>query len=87
VYATHRFLRDKRWLLDGEGSFFDCGAIRDSVGYRDVTQSSDPEVRAARKRFDQLLAKLPGPPEDMRRRWEEMIASQPDRVWRPPNRK
>lgn len=62
--AYDRILRDRRWLLEGDGRFFDCGESRDGSGYKDVTKSTDPEVAAARKRFDALLARLPGPPVD-----------------------
>ncbi|NOR15271.1 MAG: sulfatase-like hydrolase/transferase [Candidatus Aminicenantes bacterium] len=56
-----RLLRDKRWLLDGNGRFFDCGNNRNGDGYRDVTDSEDSEVEAARKRFRKILTTLPGP--------------------------
>jgi arylsulfatase A-like enzyme len=63
--ADSRMLRDKRWLLEGDGTFYDCGDSRDGTGYKDVTDSDDPEVVAARKRFDEILADLPAPgPED-----------------------
>ena len=63
---NERVLRDKRWLLEGDGRFFDCGDRRDGVGYRDVTHSTEPEVVAARQRFDAILKDLPAPPaEDM----------------------
>jgi arylsulfatase A len=62
--AYERMLRDKRWLLEGDGRFYDCGDRRDGTGYKDVTQSADPEVVAARKRFDAILAKLPAPPKE-----------------------
>ncbi|MBI2441445.1 MAG: sulfatase-like hydrolase/transferase [Lentisphaerae bacterium] len=56
-----RMLRDKRWLLDGAGQFYDCGDNRAEKGYKTVTQSKDPEVIAARNRFNAILAKLPAP--------------------------
>ena len=62
--ADKRILRDKRWLLDGHGRLYDCGARRDEKGYRDVTDSNDPEVLAARKRFEKILAALPAPAPD-----------------------
>jgi hypothetical protein len=55
-------LRDGRWLLEGNGKFYDCGDSRNGSGYRDVTGSSDPEAVAARKRFDSILERLPAPP-------------------------
>ena len=56
-----RFLRDTRWLLDGEGVFWDCGDNRNEEGYIDVTDSLDPEVLAAKARFDKILEDLPAP--------------------------
>lgn len=60
-----KLLRDSRWLLELEGDgterFYDCGSSRDGTGYKDVSHSSDPKVRAARKRFAALLEHLPGP--------------------------
>jgi len=63
-YKFQRMLRDKRWLLDGNGRFFDCGTERAEVGYRDVTDSGEPDVLAARKRFSAILEGLPGPDPD-----------------------
>jgi hypothetical protein len=60
-----RILRDKRWLLEDEGDgtvrFFDCGDSRDGTGYRNVSDSTDAEVAAARKRLETVLKDLPGP--------------------------
>ncbi len=61
-----RILRDRRWLLEiakgGRGEkFFDCGESRDGTGYKDATGSADPEVKAARARFADILAKMPEP--------------------------
>ena len=61
-----RVLRDERWLLQigmhgGETKFFDCGECRDGSTYKDVTDSTDPEVVAARERFNAILATLPEP--------------------------
>ncbi|MCA9059976.1 MAG: sulfatase-like hydrolase/transferase, partial [Planctomycetaceae bacterium] len=61
-----RILRDSRWLLEiGKGgkseTFFDCGESRDGSGYVDVTGSDQPEVKAARARFAEILAGLPIP--------------------------
>jgi len=62
--AEKRMLRDHRWLLEGNGKFYDCGDSRDGTGYRDVTASTDPEAVAARKRFEQILADKPAPKPD-----------------------
>lgn len=73
-YLTdRRMLRDRRWLLEGDGKFYDCGNRRDGEGYRDVTDSREPEVLEARKRFDAILRQLPAPaqqpePEQRRRK-------------------
>jgi arylsulfatase A len=61
-----RILRDSRWLLEiekaGKGErFYDCGESRDGTGYKDVTHSTDAEVKAARARFAQILASMPEP--------------------------
>ncbi len=56
-----RMLRDRRWLLEGDGRMFDCGDSRDGSGYREVTTEMGPEVIAARKRFQDVLAQLPAP--------------------------
>jgi arylsulfatase A len=57
---TMRWLRDKRWLLDANGNFYDCGNERDETkGYRDVTDSDDPEVIKARKRFQTIMESVP----------------------------
>jgi arylsulfatase A len=63
--GTARWLRDQRWLLDGEGKFYDCGHNRDeSAGYRDVTASNDPEVVEAKRRFQAVLKTIPAPDRD-----------------------
>ncbi len=55
-----RILRDRRWLLERNsphrpGRFYDCGDSRDGSGYREVTDSRDPAVIAARRRFEEIL--------------------------------
>ena len=62
--ADKRMLRDKRWLLEGDGRFYDCGNSRDGTGYSEVTDSNDPEVVAARKRFAAILTDKPAPGPD-----------------------
>lgn len=64
--GDRRVLRDERWLLENnspreKGSFYDCGSCRDGTDYREVTDTDEPEVVAARKRFDDLLADKPVP--------------------------
>ncbi|MHC4074987.1 MAG: sulfatase-like hydrolase/transferase [Planctomycetota bacterium] len=67
-FKDKRFLRDTRWLLDGDGTFWDTHGSRDeglwgTVPYTDVTSSTDPEVVAAQAHFEQILQDLPaGPP-------------------------
>jgi arylsulfatase A len=59
--GPERVLRDQRWLLEGDGKFYDCGDQRDGEGYRDVTESKDAEVIAARAKFAKILEKMPAP--------------------------
>ncbi len=64
--GDRQILRTKRWLLEDNGPnhpgrFFDCGDSRDGTGYKDVTDSTAPEVLAAKKRFAQILADKPLP--------------------------
>ena len=42
-------------------SFAVCGDSRDGTGYRDVTDSTNPEVLASKKRFQEILADKPLP--------------------------
>ena len=84
--ADKRMLRDKRWLLEGDGRFYDCGdsphgllaqASSGGTGYRDVTDSDDPEVVAARKRFAEILADkpAPGPDDPLTRKFRANVAA------------
>jgi len=65
--GTSQMVRDKRWLLEAvnpilglpRGRFYDTRGNRDGKGYRDVTNSEDPDVVAARKRFDEILKRFP----------------------------
>lgn len=61
-YLTdRRMLRSKRWLLEEDGKFYDCGDSRDGTGYVDVTNSTAPVVLEARRKFDEILKDLPAP--------------------------
>jgi hypothetical protein len=65
-FEDGRVLRDSRWLLEiagaGKGEkFFDCGENRDGTGYREVSGSTETEVRAARARFAAILGAMPEP--------------------------
>jgi arylsulfatase A len=62
--AEKRFLRDRRYLLDGAGRLWDCGARRDEQGYKDVSDSQSAEVEAVRVRFNKILENLPAPDPD-----------------------
>lgn len=57
--GDRRMLRDKRWLLEGDGQFYDCGDRRDGSGYKNVTESDDPVVIEARRRLRRILRDLP----------------------------
>ena len=64
--ADRRILRTKRWLLEDNsplhyGRLYDCGTSRDGTGYRDATQSREPEALAVKAKFNQLLEGLPAP--------------------------
>lgn len=69
IYAPlgmKRVLRTKRWLLENNspadfGQLYDCGDSRDGTNYKDVTGSNDPEVLAARKLLEKILADKPVP--------------------------
>jgi len=61
-----RILRTKRWLLENNapdhyGQLFDCAESRDGTGYRDVTDSQDPDVLAVKRQFEEILADKPVP--------------------------
>ncbi|MEW6356930.1 MAG: sulfatase-like hydrolase/transferase [Planctomycetota bacterium] len=66
-----RIIRDKRWLLEGDGKFFDCGDCRDGTSYKDVTASTEPEVLAAKERLEEILADKPAPTEEYMKLWPE----------------
>ncbi len=71
----YRILRDKHWLLeqnsaDDFGQFFYCGEHRDGRGYKDVTDSTEPEVVAARKHFEMCLMGFSVPPTRLEERIE-----------------
>ena len=59
--GDRRFVRTRRWLLDGDKHFWDCGDRRDEANYVNVTRSDGPEVRAARRRFKEILERHPPP--------------------------
>ena len=64
--GDRRIVRDRRWLWEDNsplhyGRFYDCGDSRDGSGYKDVTDSDDPEVQAAKKRFEAIIADKPVP--------------------------
>ncbi|NLS91682.1 MAG: hypothetical protein GXX96_05820 [Planctomycetaceae bacterium] len=41
--------------------FYTCGESRDGMGYKDVSASAHPGVKAARQRFAKILASIPEP--------------------------
>lgn len=64
--ADRRVLRTKRWLLEKNapydfGTLYDCGTSRNGTGYKDVTESTDPEVLAIKEKFIQILETKPAP--------------------------
>jgi arylsulfatase A-like enzyme len=85
-----RWVRDKDWLLDGRGRFYDTRGAENRQGYRDVTLSKDPEVVVARKRFEKYLHEIPLPNENdpsTAKEWKQFRASPagtPVEVYQPP---
>jgi arylsulfatase A-like enzyme len=69
IYAyvgDRRTVRTKRWMLEDNsprhfGRLYDCGDSRDGSGYRNVTDSQDAQVLAARKLMQRILADKPVP--------------------------
>jgi len=64
--GDRRVVRTKRWLLEDNspshyGRLYDCGTSRDGTGYREVTDSQDPQVAAAKKLVEGILADKPVP--------------------------
>lgn len=62
-----RWLRTKRWLIDGRGMFYDCGDNRNEWvpgAYEDVTMSTDKNVIEVRKKLEHILKNLPAPDYD-----------------------
>ena len=66
IYAQHgdgRVVRDKQYLLDNRGGFFDL--IADPLQENDLADSSDPTVVAARERLGTIRGRMlsdAGPP-------------------------
>ena len=88
--SNARWVRDNDWLLDGRGRFYDTRGAAHRDGYRDVSESADPEVVAARRRFESYLQKIPLPDENdpaTRRAWKRFRAmpqGKPVEFFRPP---
>ncbi len=64
--ADGRVLRTRRFLLERNtpnkfGRLYDCGTSRNGTGYKDVTDSSEPEVLTVRKQFEEILATKAAP--------------------------
>lgn len=58
-----RWIRDREWLLDGCGRFFDVRGSPSQSEYKDVSTSGAPDVIAARTRFERILEEFPLPDE------------------------
>lgn len=58
-----RWIRDKRFLRDARGDYYDCGDSRsENLGYRKMTMASDPELLTeVRRRFQKILNRYPLP--------------------------
>jgi len=85
-----RWVRDRDWLLDGRGRFYDTRSAKNRDGYLDVSTSTDPEVVAARRRFEEYLQRIPLPDEAdpaTRESWQAFRATPagaPVEAYRPP---
>jgi hypothetical protein len=83
-------VRDRDWLLDGRGRFYDTRSAKNRDGYLDVSTSTDPEVVAARRRFEEYLQRIPLPDEAdpaTRESWQAFRATPagaPVEAYRPP---
>jgi arylsulfatase A-like enzyme len=78
-----RWVRNRDWLLDGRGRFYDTRGAKNRNEYRDVSNSEDPEVIAARRRFEEYLDNIPLPDETdpaTRQSWQAFRAA----LGRPP---
>ena len=84
-----RWIRDRDWLLDGRGRFYDTRGAQTREDYRDVSDSEDSEVVAARRRFEKYLDAIPLPDEadpatsDSWKAFRAMPAGAPIDVFRP----
>ena len=84
-----RWVRDRDWLLDGRGRFHDTRGNANRDEYRDVSESEDPEVVAARRRFERYLREIPLPDENdpaTQQAWQRFRAlpeGAPVKVFRP----
>ena len=61
-----RVVRTKRWLLENNtmqsfGQLYDCGESRNGDGYKDVTDSTDTDVLAAKELMGKILSDKPVP--------------------------
>ena len=55
-----RWLRTKKWLIDGRGNFYFCGDNRNEWepdAYEDLTKSQDERAIAVRKKLEDILQK------------------------------
>jgi len=60
-YGQYRIIRDAHWVLEGnkDGAFGDlyyCADLRSGIGYKHITDFTDPAAKAARERFEKFLA-------------------------------
>jgi arylsulfatase A-like enzyme len=87
--SNARWVRDRDWLLDGRGRFYDTRGAANRDDYRDVSTSDDPEVVAAHRRFETYLQDFPPPDENdlsTLKTWQRFRASAkgaPVEVFRP----
>jgi arylsulfatase A-like enzyme len=60
-YRHNRWIRNRQFLLDGNGDLWDCGDSRDERTYKKADPQTDPAAKVALARFQDVLQGLPAP--------------------------
>jgi arylsulfatase A len=75
-----RLLRTDRFLLEGDGTFFDCHGNRGATeSCTKIKRPRTPEQKAARELFDELLEQMPAPDAE---KMQLVTQAESDRVMR-----
>jgi arylsulfatase A len=59
--GNKRWIRNRQFLLDGNGDLWDCGDSRDERTYKKTDPQTDPAAKAALARFQDVLQGLAAP--------------------------